>query len=709
MAVLSQSGSLVLFGGTVPREYPLERTRNIGIMAHIDAGKTTTTERVLYYTGVSHRMGEVHEGAAQMDWMEQERERGITITSAATTCFWNDHRINIIDTPGHVDFTVEVERSLRVLDGAVAVFDSVQGVEPQSETVWRQADKYRVPRIAFLNKMDRVGADFPGSVQSIVDRLEANPVAVQLPIGKEADFRGVIDLVLMKSYLFNDETLGADYVVEDVSPDLLPAAQEYRDKMIEAVAEFDEAVLEQYLNGDTLKPEDIKRAIRAGTNQMRMTPVLCGSAFKNKGVQPLLDAVVDFLPSPLDVPEVEGVAPSSGEKIQCPASDEEPFSALAFKIMADPFAGQLTYFRVYSGSLETGSYVYNVTQGKRERIGRLLKMHANKREDIDVVYAGDIAAAVGMKGARTGDTLSHEKRPVLLEVIKFPEPVISMAVEPKTKQDLEKLGFSLEKLSQEDPSFRVQTDDETGQTIISGMGELHLEIIVDRLVREFKVQANVGKPEVAYRETIRATGEAEGKYIKQSGGRGQYGHVVLRVEPSEPGVGLEFVNKIVGGIIPREYIPAVEKGVRERMESGVVAGYAMRDVRVTLFDGSFHEVDSSEMGFKIAASMAFEDACRRANPILLEPIMKVEVLVPQDFMGDVIGDLNSRRGKVQGIKARVGSQAVEAMVPLGEMFGYATSLRSKTQGRATYSMEFAEYDPVPRQLEDQIVGKQRGE
>ena len=691
------------------REYPLERTRNIGIMAHIDAGKTTTTERVLYYTGVSHRMGEVHEGAAQMDWMEQERERGITITSAATTCFWNDHRINIIDTPGHVDFTVEVERSLRVLDGAVAVFDSVQGVEPQSETVWRQADKYRVPRIAFLNKMDRVGADFSGSVQSIVDRLEANPVAVQLPIGKEADFRGVIDLVSMKSYLFNDEALGADYVVEDVSPDLLPAAQEYRDKMIEAVAEFDEAVLEKYLNGDPLKPEDIKRAIRAGTNQMRMTPVLCGSAFKNKGVQPLLDAVVDFLPSPLDVPEVEGVEPSSGEKISCPASDEEPFSALAFKIMADPFAGQLTYFRVYSGSLETGSYVYNVTQGKRERIGRLLKMHANKREDIGVVYAGDIAAAVGMKGARTGDTLSHEKRPVLLEVIKFPEPVISMAVEPKTKQDLEKLGFSLEKLSQEDPSFRVQTDDETGQTIISGMGELHLEIIVDRLVREFKVQANVGKPEVAYRETIRATGEAEGKYIKQSGGRGQYGHVVLRVEPSEPGVGLEFVNKIVGGIIPREYIPAVEKGVRERMESGVVAGYAMRDVRVTLFDGSFHEVDSSEMGFKIAASMAFEGACRKATPILLEPVMKVEVLVPQDFMGDVIGDLNSRRGKVQGIKARVGSQAVEAMVPLGEMFGYATSLRSKTQGRATYSMEFAEYDPVPRQLEDQIVSKQRGE
>ena len=691
------------------REYPLERTRNIGIMAHIDAGKTTTTERILFYTGVSHRMGEVHEGATQMDWMEQERERGITITSAATTCFWNDHRINIIDTPGHVDFTVEVERSLRVLDGAVAVFDSVQGVEPQSETVWRQADKYRVPRIAFLNKMDRVGADFSGSVQSIIDRLEANPVPVQLPIGKESDFRGVIDLVSMKAYLFVDETLGADFVVEDIAPDLLPMAQEYRDKMIEAVAEFDEMVLEQYLNGEPLKPEDIKRAVRTGTKQMRMTPVLCGSAFKNKGVQPLLDAVVDFLPSPLDVPEVEGVDPVSGEKINCPASDEEPFSALAFKIMADPFAGQLTYFRVYSGRLETGSYVSNVTQGKRERIGRLLKMHANKREDIDAVYAGDIAAAVGMKGARTGDTLSYEKRPILLEVIKFPEPVISMAVEPKTKQDLEKLGFSLEKLSHEDPSFHVRTDEETGQTIISGMGELHLEIIVDRLVREFKVQANVGKPEVAYRETIRGKGEAEGKYIKQSGGRGQYGHVVLRVEPSEPGVGLEFVNKIVGGIIPREYIPAVEKGVRGRMESGVVAGYAMRDVRVTLFDGSFHEVDSSEMGFKIAASMAFEGACRKASPILLEPVMKVEVLVPQDFMGDVIGDLNARRGKVQGIKARVGSQAVDAMVPLGEMFGYATTLRSKTQGRATYSMEFAQYEPVPKQLAEQIVGKQRGE
>ncbi len=691
------------------REYPLEQTRNIGIMAHIDAGKTTTTERILFYTGVSHRMGEVHEGAAQMDWMEQERERGITITSAATTCFWKNHRINIIDTPGHVDFTVEVERSLRVLDGAVAVFDSVQGVEPQSETVWRQADKYRVPRIAFLNKMDRLGADFAGSIQSMTDRLGAVPVAVQLPIGKEADFRGVMDLVMMKSYVFDDEALGANFAVEDIAPDLLPTAQTYRDKLLEAVAEFDEALLERYLNGDPVQSDDIKRALRAGTTQMKITPVFCGSAFRNKGVQPLLDAVVDCLPSPLDVPDVEGVDPSNGEAVTRKAGDGEPFSALAFKIMSDPFAGQLTYFRVYSGTLKTGSYIYNVTQGKRERIGRLLKMHANKREDIDVVFAGDIAAAVGMKGARTGDSLVDEKHQILLEVIKFPEPVISMAVEPKTKQDLEKLGFSLDKLAQEDPSFHVRSDEETGQTIISGMGELHLEIIVDRLVREFKVQANVGKPEVAYRETIRKKADAEGKYIKQSGGRGQYGHVELSVEPSEPGMGLEFVNKIVGGAIPREYIPAVEKGIKERMESGVMAGYSMRDIRVTLFDGSFHEVDSSEMAFKIAGSIAFEGACKKASPILLEPVMKVEVLVPQDFMGDVIGDLNARRGKVQGIKARGGTQAIEAMVPLGEMFGYATSLRSKTQGRATYSMEFYQYEPVPKQLAEQIVAKQRGE
>ena len=678
-------------------------------MAHIDAGKTTTTERILFYTGVSHRIGEVHEGAAQMDWMEQERERGITITSAATTCFWKDHRINIIDTPGHVDFTVEVERSLRVLDGAVAVFDSVQGVEPQSETVWRQADKYRVPRIAFLNKMDRLGADFFHSIRTIIDRLGANPVAVQLPIGKEMGFRGIIDLVSMKANVWDDEALGAKFVEEDIPSELLPMAEEYREKLLEAVAEFDEILLERYLNGEPLKEDEIKRAIRAGTNQLKITPVLCGTAFKNKGVQPLLDAVIDFLPSPLDVPEIEGVDPETGAVMHRKASDEEPFSALAFKIMTDPFAGQLTYFRVYSGRLDTGSYVYNVTQGKRERIGRLLKMHANKREDIDVVYAGDIAAAVGMKGARTGDTLADEKHQILLEVIKFPDPVISMAVEPKTKQDLEKLGFSLEKLSQEDPSFHVRSDEETGQTIISGMGELHLEIIVDRLVREFKVQANVGKPEVAYRETIRRKGEAEGKYIKQSGGRGQYGHVVLSVEPSEPGVGLEFVNKIVGGIIPREYIPAVEKGVKERMEAGVLAGYPMRDIRVTLFDGSFHEVDSNEMAFKIAGSMAFEAACKKADPALLEPIMKVEVLVPQEFMGDVIGDLNSRRGKVRGMQTRAGSQAIDAAVPLSEMFGYSTSLRSKTQGRATYSMEFEQYEVVPKQIAEQIIGKQRGE
>lgn len=690
------------------RDYPLERTRNIGIMAHIDAGKTTTTERILFYTGVSHRIGEVHDGAAQMDWMEQERERGITITSAATTCFWNDHRINIIDTPGHVDFTVEVERSLRVLDGAVAAFDSVQGVEPQSETVWRQADKYRVPRIAFLNKMDRLGADFSASVQSMIDRLGANPVTIQLPLGKEDGFRGVLDLVTMKAYVYDNDNLGAEYLTEEIPPECLSMAQDYREKMLEAVAEFDERVLERYLDGELLEVDEIKRAIRIGTNMMKITPVVCGSAFKNKGVQPLLDAVVDYLPAPVDVPEIIGVHPDTGLEVSRKTSDEEPFAALAFKIMSDPFAGQLTYFRVYSGKLETGSYVYNVTQGKRERIGRLLKMHANKREDIDVVYSGDIAAAVGLKGARTGDTLSAEESPILLEVIKFPEPVISMAVEPKTKQDLEKLGYSLEKLSQEDPSFHVRSDEDTGQTIISGMGELHLEIIVDRLLREFKVQANIGKPEVAYRETIRGKAQAEGKYIKQSGGRGQYGHVVIKVQPSEPGLGLEFINKIVGGVIPREYIPAIEKGVKERMESGVLAGFPSRDIQVVLFDGSFHEVDSSEMAFKIAGSMAFEEACKKADPVLLEPLMKVEVLVPQDFMGDVIGDLNSRRGKVHGIKARASSQAVEAAVPLSEMFGYATGLRSRTQGRATYSMEFDYYDVVPKQISQQIVAKNMG-
>jgi len=691
------------------RQAPLERTRNLGIMAHIDAGKTTTTERILFYTGVSHRMGEVDDGAATMDWMEQERERGITITSAATTCFWRDHRLNLIDTPGHVDFTIEVERSLRVLDGAVAVFDSVQGVEPQSETVWRQADKYRVPRIAFMNKMDRMGADFYMSVKSLVERLGANPIPIQLPIGREATFRGAIDLVSMKAYLYEDESLGATFRVEEVPADLSELAKEYREKMLEAVAEHDEQVLERYLNGQSLTEEDIKRAIRAGTIALKVTPVLCGAAFKNKGVQQLLDGVVDFLPSPLDVPPVVGIDPVTGKEVTRRASDDEPFSALAFKIMTDPFAGQLTYFRVYSGTLKTGTSVYNVAKGTKERIGRLLKMHANKREDIAMVFAGDIVAAVGLKGATTGDTLCDEKHPVLLEVIKFPEPVIAMAIEPKTKQDQEKLGFSLQKLAQEDPSFRVRSDEETGQTIISGMGELHLEIIVDRLLREFKVEANVGKPEVAFRETIQRTAEAEAKYIKQTGGRGQYGHVVLTVGPSEPGVGFEFVNKVTGGAIPREYIPAVEKGVKERMETGVLAGYPLRDVSVTLTDGSYHDVDSSEMAFKIAGSMAFQDACRKAAPVLLEPIMKVEVLVPQEYMGDVIGNLNARRGKIQGIKVRAGSQAVEAAVPLSEMFGYATDLRSRTQGRATYSMEFDRYEPIPKQIAEEIIAKNRGE
>ena len=691
------------------RQAPLERTRNIGIMANIDAGKTTTTERILYYTGMTHKMGEVHEGAATMDWMEQERERGITITAAATTCFWKDHRINIIDTPGHVDFTIEVERSLRVLDGAVAVFDSVQGVEPQSETVWRQADKYQVPRIAFMNKMDRVGADFYFSVQTIIDRLGANPVPIQIPIGRESEYRGSIDLITMKAYVYDDETLGAKYKVEEIPADLVDKAKEYREKMLEAVAEFDDQVMEKYLNGQSLTEEDIRRVVRAGAISMKVIPVLCGSAFKNKGVQQLLDGVVDFLPSPLDIPAVKGLDPNTGKELERKPSDSEPFSALAFKIMSDPFAGQLTYFRVYSGTLKTGTPVLNVTKGTKDRIGRLLKMHANKREEIDAAHAGDIVAAVGLKGATTGDTLADEKQPVLLEVMKFPEPVIAMAIEPKTKPDQEKMGFALQKLAQEDPSFRVRTDEETAQTIIAGMGELHLEIIVDRLLREFKVEANVGKPEVAFRETIRRKAEAESKYIKQTGGRGQYGHVVLTVEPSESGKGLEFVNKVVGGAIPKEYIPAIEKGVKERMENGVIAGYPLRDIKVTVIDGSYHEVDSNEMAFKIAGSMGFSDACKKADAVLLEPIMKVEVLVPQEFMGDVIGNLNGRRGKVQGMKVRAGAQAIEASVPLMEMFGYATDLRSRTQGRATYSMEFDRYDQVPKQISEAIIAKYRGE
>jgi elongation factor G len=693
----------------VARQTSLEHTRNIGIMAHIDAGKTTTTERILFYTGMTHKLGEVHEGAATMDWMEQERERGITITAAATTCFWREHRINIIDTPGHVDFTIEVERSLRVLDGAVAAFDSVQGVEPQSETVWRQADKYNVPRIAFMNKMDRVGADFYASVQSIIDRLAANPVPIQIPIGKEAEFRGSIDLVKMKGFFYDDETLGAKYKIDEIPANLLDQANEYREKMLDAVAEFDEQVMEKYLNGHPLTEEEVRRAIRAGTIAMKITPVLCGSAFKNKGVQQLLDAVIDYLPSPLDIPPVMGVDPNTGKEVERKPNDSDPFSALAFKMMTDPFAGQLVFFRVYSGTLKTGSPVLNVTKGTKDRIGRLLKMHANKREEIDVAYAGDIVAAVGLKGATTGDTLCEEKQPVLLEVMKFPEPVIAMAIEPKTKQDQEKMGFALQKLAQEDPSFRVRTDEETAQTIIAGMGELHLEIIVDRMLREFKVEANVGKPEVAFRETIRRKAEAESKYVKQTGGRGQYGHVVLTVEPSEAGKGFEFVNKIAGGVIPREFIPAVEKGVRERLDAGVIAGYPLRDIRVTLTYGSYHDVDSNEMAFKIAGSMAFADACKKADPVLLEPIMKVEVLVPQDFMGDVIGNLNGRRGKVQGMKVRAGAQAIDASVPLSEMFGYATDLRSRTQGRATYSMEFDRYDQVPRQIAEGIIAKYRGE
>ncbi|MEK6813899.1 MAG: elongation factor G [Nitrospirota bacterium] len=693
----------------MPREYSLEKTRNIGIMAHIDAGKTTTTERILYYTGVSYKIGEVHDGTAVMDWMVQEQERGITITSAATTCYWRNHRVNIIDTPGHVDFTIEVERSLRVLDGAVAAFDAVSGVEPQSETVWRQADKYHVPRIAFMNKMDRVGADFFMSVQTMIDRLGARPVPIQIPIGREGGFRGAIDLVQMRAVVFDDETLGAKYEVIDIPADLLPEASAWREKMVEAAADCDETVMEKYLEGAEATAAELMAALRKGTISMKITPVLCGSAFKNKGVQLLLDAVVDYLPAPIDVPPVVG-KPVNGEgDVVRTASDEEPFAALAFKIMTDPFVGQLTYFRVYSGVLNAGSYIYNSTKGSRERIGRLLKMHANKREDIKDVYAGDIAAAVGLKGTTTGDTLCDEDKPLILEAMEFPEPVISVAIEPKTKADQERLGLSLQKLAHEDPSFRVHTDEETGQTIISGMGELQLEIMVDRLLREFKVDANVGKPQVAYRETIRAKVQAEGKFIRQTGGRGQYGHVWLEVEPLEPGKGFEFVNKIVGGSVPREYVPAVEKGVREALEGGVLAGYPMVDLRATIIDGSYHDVDSSEMAFKIAGSMAVKDGARKAKPVLLEPIMAVEVTVPTDYLGNVMGDLNSRRGRIHNQELRGNAQVIEAHVPLAEMFGYATDLRSATQGRATYHMQFLRYEEVPRSIGEEIIAKVKGE
>ena len=689
--------------------FPLEKTRNIGIMAHIDAGKTTTTERVLYYTGVTYKIGEVHEGTAVMDWMPQEQERGITITSAATTCSWNNHRINIIDTPGHVDFTIEVERSLRVLDGAVAVFDSVAGVEPQSETVWRQANKYGVPRIAFFNKMDRVGADFFMAVDSMVEKLGANPVPIHIPIGKEEKFRGPIDLVTMKAYIFDDETLGASFVEDEIPAEYVAQAREYRDKMIEALSDVDDTIMEKYLAGEEVTVQEIKNALRKGTLDLKINPVICGSAFKNKGVQMLLDAVVDYLPSPVDIPPVIGKKPSDGSEVARRPQDDEPFAALAFKIMTDPYVGQLVFARVYSGVLSSGSYVYNSTKDAKERVGRLLQMHANKREEIKEVRAGDIAAIVGLKQTLTGDTLCEENNPIILELMEFPEPVISVAIEPKTKADQERLSISLSKLAQEDPSFRVSFNEETGQTIISGMGELHLEIITDRLMREFKVGANVGKPQVAYKEAIKNSVKVEGKFVRQSGGRGQYGHVWITMDPLERGTGFEFVNKVVGGSIPREYVPAVEKGVKEAMEGGVLAGYPVVDVRVTVIDGSYHEVDSSEMAFKIAGSMAFKDGAKKAQIALLEPVMNVEDVTPEEYMGDVIGDLNSRRGKIQSMEKRGKTQVIKATVPLSEMFGYATDLRSKTQGRATYTMQFSHYEEVPKSIMEGIVAKIKGE
>jgi elongation factor G len=691
----------------VARSVPLEQVRNIGIMAHIDAGKTTTTERILYYTGVSYRMGEVHEGSAIMDWMEQEQERGITITSAATTCFWRDHRINIIDTPGHVDFTMEVERSLRVLDGAIAIFCAVAGVEPQSETVWRQADKYSIPRIAFINKMDRVGADYERTIQMMRDRLGAHPLPLQVPLGREDNFIGVIDLVEMRTIVYDDTTLGAQYHIIEIPEDHKAEALKYRERIIEKAAEADESLMEQYIEETQITPEEIKRAIRRATVGHQVVPVLCGAAFKNRGVQPLLDAVVDYLPAPLDVPAIEGLRPDGHMEKRLPA-DDEPFSALAFKLMNDPFIGHLTYLRIYSGTLKAGSTVYNAARGSEERIGRLLKMHANKREEIKEVYAGDIVAAVGLKNTSTGDTLSDKSNPITLESIASPEPVISVAIEPKTKADLDKLSEALHKLALEDPSFQIAVEEETGQTLISGMGELHLEIIVDRLLREFKVDARVGIPEVSYRETITTAIEGEGRFIKQTGGRGQYGHVVLRLEPLEPGSGFEFVNKVVGGAVPREYIPAVERGIQEAMHRGIRANYPVTDVRVTLLDGSYHEVDSSDMAFKIAASLGFKDLASKANPIALEPIMALEVVLPEEFLGDVIGDLSARRGKISAVEAHKGFQIVRAEVPLAEMFGYATDVRSLTQGRATYTMQFSRYSPVPSTLMEAVIARRGG-
>jgi elongation factor G len=678
-------------------------------MAHIDAGKTTTTERILFYTGITHRIGEVHEGTATMDWMEQEQERGITITSAATTCFWKDIRINIIDTPGHVDFTAEVERSLRVLDGAVACFDAVHGVEPQSETVWRQADKYGVPRICFINKMDKMGADFEHAIDTIRKRLNARPIAIQLPIGAESNFKGVVDLFTMKAIVWNDETMGAQYDIEEIPENLKKKAEAFRMQMVESIAETDDEVLTAFLEGEDIPADKLKAALRKAVISLKLFPVLCGTAFKNKGVQTLLDAVVDFLPSPLDIPPVEGMNPdNTEEKIVRHADDKEPFSALAFKIMTDPFVGQLVFIRVYSGHLKTGDSVLNPGKGKTERIGRLLKMHANKREEITEIYAGDICACVGLKNITTGDTITDPKNVVVLESIDFPEPVISVAVEPKTKGDQEKMGVALNKLAQEDPTFRVHTDQESGQTIISGMGELHLEIIVDRMMREYKVEANVGKPQVAYRETIRKESQAEGKYIRQTGGSGQYGHCKIRLGPNEPGKGYEFVNDITGGSIPKEFIKPIDMGIREALEGGVLAGYPMVDVKVTLYDGSYHDVDSNEMAFKIAGSMAFKEAAKKASPVLLEPVMSVEVVVPEEFMGTIIGDLNSRRGRIEGMEHRAGSQVVKAIVPLANMFGYVNDMRSSTQGRATYTMHFARYEEAPRSVSEEIIAKVQG-
>jgi len=690
----------------VARKVPLEKTRNIGIMAHIDAGKTTTTERILFYTGRVHKIGEVHDGAATMDWMVQEQERGITITSAATTCQWKGHNINIIDTPGHVDFTVEVERSLRVLDGAVAVFCSVGGVEPQSETVWRQADKYGVPRIAYINKMDRVGADFFRGVSMIAERLGSNPVPIQVPIGMEDQFRGIVDLVTMKATIYTDD-LGTASDIADVPEDLLSQAQQYREKLLEAVAEVEEELMMKYLDGEEISEQEIKQAIRKGTISLKFIPVLCGSSFKNKGVQPLLDAVVEYMPSPLDVPAIQGVT-SEGEEGIRHSDDNEPFSALAFKIMADPYVGKLTFFRVYSGVLTAGSYILNSTKSKKERIGRILRMHANHREDVDEVRAGDIAAAVGIKEVSTGDTLCDEKNSIILESMVFPEPVIHIAIEPKTKADQDKLGGSLAKLAEEDPTFKMHTDEETGQTIISGMGELHLEIIVDRLQREFKVDCNVGRPQVSYKETIRKLVKAEGKFVRQSGGRGQYGHCWVEFEPLPPGSGFIFESKIVGGVIPKEYIAPIQTGIQEAMQNGILAGYQVLDIKATVIDGSYHDVDSSEMAFKIAGSMAFKAGAAKANPAILEPVMKVEITVPEEYMGDVIGDLNSRRGRIEGMEARSGAQIIRGFVPLADMFGYATELRSRTQGRGVYSMLFDHYEEVPKNIAEGIITKRQG-